>query len=40
MKSYTEDIQGFYDTMKLDVNADIATWENFQTILKGAAIYE
>lgn len=40
MESYTEDVQGFYDNMKMDVDADKPTWENFKTILKGASIYE
>ena len=28
------------DNMKLDIDADKPTWENFKTILKGASIYE
>ena len=40
MEAYTEDIQGFYDNMKMDVDADKPIWENFKTILKGASIYE
>lgn len=40
MISYTEDVQGFYDNMKMDIDANEPTWENFKTILKGAAIYE
>ncbi len=40
MITYTEDIQGYYDNMKMNVNADTPTWENFRNILKGAAIYE
>lgn len=40
MISYTEDIQGFYDNMGMNINADNATWENFSHILKGASIYE
>ncbi len=40
MIAYTEDIQGYYDNMKLNVNADEPTWENFMTILKGASVYE
>ncbi|TDQ25776.1 DUF7660 family protein [Tenacibaculum caenipelagi] len=40
MESYTEDIQGFYDNMEMDIDADKPTWENFKTILKGATIYE
>ena len=40
MEAYTRDVQGFYDNMKLDIDADKPTWENFKTILKGASIYE
>jgi len=40
MITYTEDIQGYYDNMKMNVNADEPTWENFTNILKGASIYE
>jgi len=38
--AYTEDIQGYYDNMKLDVNADTANWSTFADIFKGAKIYE
>ncbi|WP_438426647.1 DUF7660 family protein [Aquimarina macrocephali] len=40
MMSYTEDIQGFYDNMKMNIDANIPTWENFMHILKGASVYE
>lgn len=40
MQAYSEDIQGYYDNMKSNINADEATWENFMTILKGSAVYE
>lgn len=40
MTAYTEDIQGYYDTMKLNIDSNKATWENFKTILQGAAVYE
>lgn len=40
METYTEDIQGFYDNMKMDIDANVPTWENFVTILKGASMYE
>ncbi len=40
MERYTEDVQGYYDNMKLNIDADKATWENFMTIMKGASIYE
>ena len=40
MVAYTEDIQGYYDNMNLDIDANVPTWENFMTILKGASVYE
>ncbi|MEK6478103.1 hypothetical protein WJR50_11230 [Catalinimonas sp. 4WD22] len=40
MIAYTKDVQGFYDNMNLNINADIPTWENFKTILEGASVYE
>lgn len=40
MIRYTEDIQGYYDNMSMNVNADEPTWENFSNILKGASMYE
>lgn len=40
IESYTEDVQGFYDNMQMDIDADKPTWENFKTILKGASVYE
>lgn len=38
--AYTEDIQGYYDNMKLNVNADKPDWSTFADIFKGATIYE
>ena len=40
MEVYSEDIQGFYDNMKMNIDADKPTWENFAAIMKGAKIYE
>ena len=40
MGAYTEDVQGYYDNIKLNIDADEPTWDNFKTILKGASIYE
>lgn len=40
MTAYTQDIQGYYNTMKMNVDPDEATWENFMIILRGAAAYE
>jgi hypothetical protein len=38
--AYAEDIQGYYDNMKLNVNADEPSWQTFADIFKGATIYE
>lgn len=40
MSSYTEDIQGYYNNMNQNVNADKASWEVFADIFKGAKMYE
>jgi hypothetical protein len=40
LSAYTEDIQGYYNNMKQNVNADKADWSTFADILKGARIYE
>lgn len=40
MEAYTADVQGYYDNMKMDIDADKPTWENFKTILQGASVYE
>ncbi len=40
MEAYTKDVQGYYDNMKMDIDADKPTWENFKTILQGASVYE
>ncbi|WP_299119192.1 hypothetical protein [uncultured Tenacibaculum sp.] len=40
MEVYTEDIQGYYDNMKMNIDADKPTWQNFKTILEGVKIYE
>ena len=40
LSSYAEDIQGYYDNMKLNKNADIPDWSIFADIFKGAKIYE
>lgn len=38
--AYAEDIQGYYDNMKQDINADQPNWQTFADIFKGATIYE
>lgn len=40
LSSYAEDIQGYYDNMKPEVNADQPNWQTFADIFKGATIYE
>ncbi len=38
--AYTGCVQCFYGNIKIDINADEPSWENFKTILKGVAAYE
>jgi hypothetical protein len=40
LSAYTEVIQGYYDNMKLNVNADQPNWSTFADIFKGATMYE
>ena len=40
LSAYAEDVQGYYDNMKKDVNADQPDWQTFADIFKGATIYE
>ena len=40
ISAYAEDIQGYYDNMKMKVKADEPAWQTFADILKGATIYE
>ena len=40
LSTYTKDIQGYYDNMKLNVNADKPNWQTFADIFKGATLYE
>jgi hypothetical protein len=40
MSRYTEDIQGYYDNTKQDIDANKADWKIFADILLGAKIYE
>lgn len=37
---YTEDIQGYYDNMKLNISAEKPDWSTFADIFKAAKIYE
>jgi hypothetical protein len=38
--AYSEDIQGYYNNMKHDIDADQPNWKTFADIFKGAKIYE
>jgi hypothetical protein len=40
LSAYTEEVQGYYDNRKLNVNADKPDWSTFADIFKGARIYE
>ncbi len=40
LSAYTEDIQGYYDNMKQNVDANKADWQMFADLFKGAKIYE
>ena len=40
LSAYTEDIQGYYDNMKMDVDANQPNWKTFADIFMGARIYE
>ncbi|MDE5429658.1 hypothetical protein KRE40_06025 [Elizabethkingia meningoseptica] len=40
LSAYTEDVQGYYNNMKLDINADKPDWSTFADIFKGAKVYE
>lgn len=40
LSSYTEDIQGYYDNMNLNIDADKPDWSTFSDLFKGAKIYE
>lgn len=38
LSAYTEDIQGYYDNTKQNINADEPDWSTFADIFKGARI--
>lgn len=40
LSSYANDIQGYYDNTKQNVNADEPHWQTFADIFKGATLYE
>lgn len=40
LATYAEDIQGYYNNTKANINADTASWSMFADIFKGAKVYE
>ena len=40
ISSYANDIQGYYDNTKQNVNSNNANWQVFADIFKGATLYE
>ena len=38
--SCTEDMQGYYDNMKQEINVDHPNWQTFADIFKSATMYE
>ena len=40
LSAYTEDIQGYYDNMKMNIDANQPNWKTFADIFMGARIYE
>ena len=40
LSAYTEDIQGYYNNMEINIDADKPNWKTFADILMGAKMYE
>ena len=40
LSAYAEDIQGYYNNMRINLDADKPNWKTFADILMGARIYE
>ncbi|RZF62940.1 hypothetical protein EWE74_07040 [Sphingobacterium corticibacterium] len=40
LAAYTEDIQGYYNNINANVDAEKADWSTFSDIFKGAIVYE
>ncbi|HEU4789989.1 MAG TPA: hypothetical protein VFS71_09910 [Flavobacterium sp.] len=40
LSSYTEDIQGYYNNMEINIDADKPNWKTFADIFMGAKMYE
>ena len=39
LSAYTEDVQGYYDNTKQNIDADKPDWATFADLFKGATIY-
>ena len=40
LASYAQEIPGYYQNMRQDTDADIASWQVFADMLLGAKVYE
>ncbi len=40
LSRYTEDIDGYYQNMNININPEKASWRQFADIFMGARIYE
>jgi hypothetical protein len=40
LSAYAKDIQGYYDNMKMNIDANKPDWKTFADIFMGAKIYE
>lgn len=40
MREYSEDIDGFYKNLHLNIDLETANWRIFADILRGAIVYE
>jgi hypothetical protein len=40
ISAYADDIQGYYDNTRQNVDADLPSWQTFADIFKGATLYE
>lgn len=40
LSTYTEDIQGYYNNMEINIDADKPNWKTFADIFMGAKMYE
>ncbi len=40
IENYADDIQGYYNNTKQNINSETANWKVFADILNGASVYE